>query len=235
MTHTFVEKFIVNQEVHSWLQPMRIVYIPGVAPSKLADSTAREILKHFQRQGHQVQELPDSNTTILLTTAPYGEPLSWRNSLQLVARARYRLDHNPLVFTLVHIQPDELSRMLTHFERALAKDSIDRTDFDFPGLAQNSARVLYEQGRRGGPILALERLVQAQSMCLNILLLVGGKEPIGVYHFDLVGAYPYSRADDDELFYRDIVLRMTTRASAHEINAHISQGDPLPKAEWERL
>jgi hypothetical protein len=235
MTHTTSEEYNFNQEVHPWLQHMSVVYIPGLAPSTLADKTARNILEHFHRLGNKVQNSPDNNTSILLTTAPYGEPLSWRDSLQLVARGRYKLDYTPIVFTLVHIQSDELARMLAHFERALEKKTLDAADFDFPGLAENAHQVLYEQGRRGGPILALERLLQAQAKCLNLLLLVGDEKPEGVYHFDLVGAYPYSGAKDEELFYRDIVLRMATRVSANEITTHVPQGEPIPKAEWDLL
>ncbi len=235
MTHITSEKDIPNQQVHEWLQKMSIVYVPGALPSPLAEAAARNILLQFSQEGHKVQNSPDSGTSILLTTAPYGKPLSWRNSLQLLARSRYKLEHTPTVFTLIHIQPDELSQVLAHFEGALAKDPPARDDFDFLGLAQNAYHVLYEQGRRGGPILALERVLQAQAMCLNILLLVGDDKPEGVYHFDLVGAYPYSRAGEGPGFYRDIVLRMATRVSAHEITEHIPLGEPLEKGIWESL
>ncbi len=235
MTQTPLEKDIPKPQVHTWLQKMSVVYIPGPSPSSLAEATAQNILKQFRLQGHDVQDTPDSDTSILLTTAPYGKPLSWRNSLQLLARSRYKLDHSPAVFTLIHIQPEELSQIQAHFKRALEKEPPERGDFDFPGLAQNAYHVLYEQGRRGGPILALERVLQAQAMCLNILLLVGDDKPEGVYHFDLVGAYPYSRAHDEPEFYRDIILRMATRVSAHEITDHIPQGEPLPKAVWDSL
>ena len=235
MTNMLSDPEIHKQAIHTWLQKMSVVYIPGPSPGPLAEATAKNILEQFRLQGHKVQDTPDNGTSILLTTAPYGKPLSWRDSLQLLARSRYKLEHTPAVFTLIHIQPEELSKVLAHFERALEKETPARGDFDFPGLAQNAYHVLYEQGRRGGPILALERVLQAQAMCLNILLLVGEKEPEGIYHFDLVGGYPYSHAHDEPEFYRDIVLRMATRVSAHEITEHIPLGEPLPKAVWDSL
>ena len=86
--------------------------------------------------------------------------------------------------------------MLETFEKVLAKKELNPGDYDFPGLAPSAYEVLYEQGKRGGPILAMERLLQAQSKSIEILLLVGDERPDKIYHFNLVGAYPQSRSDD---------------------------------------
>lgn len=230
-----LEQKLHNQHVHTWLQQVQICYIPGDTPSVLADKVVAGIQEQFRLLGHIVQDQPENSTDVLLTTAPFGKPLSWRNSLQLLARARYGLEHTPTVFTLVHVQPEELSQMLSYLERALSKEQPDPRDYELPGLAPNAYRVLHEQGRRGGPILALERLLQAQAMCLNLLLLVGDEKPMGVYHFDLVGAYPYSSAHDESLFYNDIVLRMVTRVSTHEITEHQPIGEPIPRHIWASL
>ena len=58
----------------------------------------------------------------------------------------------------------------------------DSADFDFPGLAPQAYRVLYEQGSRGGPIMALERLVQAQSKSIRVILVIGNEKPLYAYH-----------------------------------------------------
>jgi len=94
--------------------------------------------------------------------------------------------------------------------------------------------VLIEQGLRGGPILALERVVQAQAKGLHILLVVGDDSPDEVYHFDLVGAYPRSYADDP-LFYDDIVLRTVTTVSTHEVTDHQVVGELIPYDVWQSL
>jgi hypothetical protein len=137
---------------------------------------------------------------------------------------------------MLHIEPDEFQRLLDHFQVALAKDPPEPADFDFPGLAPTAYHTLVEQGRRGGPILALERLLQAQAKCIRILLLVGDKRPQAVYHFDLVGAYPRSEADDDlSAFYDDIVLRIVTTVCTDEVTRHQEVDDPVPQAIWQSL
>ena len=52
-----------------------------------------------------------------------------------------------------------------------------RRDFEYPGLAPSAYRTLVEQGRRGGPVLAAQRLLQAQAICLRILLVIGDEQP----------------------------------------------------------
>jgi hypothetical protein len=137
------------------------------------------------------------------------------------------------VFTLIHVAPDELESQLAYFQRALEKDEADPSDYNFLGLASEAYKVLHEQGRRGGPILVLERLLQAQSKCINLLLLVGDKEINTVYHFDLVGAYPATVVKDPGAFFQEIVLRMVTRVSTHEVTDHITIGEPISRQVWE--
>ena len=57
------------------------------------------------------------------------------------------------------------------------------------------------------------RMIQAQSKCLRVLLVVGDDQPERLYHFDLVVAYPISDASDPTAFYEDIVLRIATTES----------------------
>jgi hypothetical protein len=136
------------------------------------------------------------------------------------------------VFTLIHITLDELKNQLDYFRRALDKEKPDPSDYNFPGLASEAYKVLYEQGRRGGPILAFERLLQGQSKCINVLLLVGDKEIDEVYHFDLVGAHPATLAKDKPGFFQDIVLRMVTRVSTREVTDHLVVGEPISREAW---
>ncbi len=224
-----------DEHIHAWLQPAHLFYTPGQGNGPLTKQVVENLLDEFRREGHIVQNRPDNDTNILLSTAAYGEAVSWRKSLGLISRTLYNLRRSPAFFSVLNIHPDELKKMLAHFEQALAKDPIDLEDFEFPGLAKSAYHVMYEQGKRGGPILALERLLQAQAKCVNILLLVGDDHPEGVYHFDLVGGNPYSDASDREAFYRDIVLRMVTRVSTHEITDHQPAGEPISKAVWNSL
>lgn len=235
MSHRHSPLTLQDQQVHAWLQQVRIAFVPGEENGPMAKQVIEGMLNEFRRLGHSVHDRPDNNTNILLTTAVYGKAIPWRKSLGLTCRVLYNMERTPTFFTLIHIHPDELEKILAHFEKALAKDPIDLKDFEFPGLAESAYHVLYEQGKRGGPILALERLLQAQAKSLNVLLLVGDELAEGIYHFDLVGAYPYSDARDPEAFYRDIVLRMVTRVSTHEVTDHTPTDDPVSEAVWKSL
>lgn len=219
---------------HSWLKQLRVVYEPG-ATTPLLDEFAENLLAHFQKHGHTVLNDPRDNPDVLLTTAVYGKPVNWRRSLFLTARQRYNLDENPTVFTMIHMTPEKLEQVLAHFGRALEKEPPDPSDFSFPGLTSQAYRTLYEQGRRGGPILSLERLLQSQAMCVRVILVVGNRHPIEAYTFDLVGAHPRSQAVEGPHFYDDLMLRIATAVSTHEITDHEEVGEPLSKAEWESL
>jgi hypothetical protein len=219
---------------HPWLQQVGVALVHGPT-TPLLERVAEGLLRRFGEQGHRVQETPTDDTQILLTTAVAGEPLGWRDALLLSVRRRFGLSHAPAVYTLVHMPVARFRKLLAHFRAALAKDPPDLADFAFPGLAPRAHRVLIEQGHRGGPILSLERLVQAQAKGLRVLLLVGDERPLAAYHFDLVGAYPCTPADDPDFFYDDIVLRFVTTVSTREVTAHEVVGEPIPRALWDGL
>ncbi len=193
------------------------------------------IMHRFRLHGHEVQEAPDDQTDAILTTAPFGEPLRWRQALLFTARRRFKLSRLPTLYTLLHTTPARFRQLLDHFAAALSKSPPDPADYAFPDLAPEAYRVLYEQGNRGGPILALERLLQAQSKCIRLILIVGEERPLAAYHFDLVGAYPHSDGTDLEAFYDDIVLRIATTVNARQVTDHEVVGEPIPAAQWRRL
>jgi len=221
--------------VHDWLRRLHVTFVPGHL-TPLLEQAAAGILQQFADLGHAVQDGPDNNTDLILTTAPYGEPLNWRQGLMFTARHRFKLDHAPAVVSLVHVRPAELAALVSHFEAALRKPAPDPADFQFPGLAPTAHRVLYEQGHRGGPMLAIQRMVQGQAKSLRVLLVVGDDRPELVYHFDLVGAYPTSRANGEpQAMFEDIALRLATCFSSVDINHHQAVGDPLPHGVWASL
>lgn len=221
--------------MHSWLRKIHVAFVPGSTKILMLEDVANNLLRHFRLLGHQVQTTPDDYTDVILTTAPFGEPLNWRRSLLFTARRRFGLSHQPTLYTLVQVSPQRFKHMLDHFRVALAKEPQDPEDFSFPGLAPRAHRVLIEQGLRGGPILALERMVQTQAKGIRIVLVVGDDYPIAAYHFDLVGAYPRSSAEDMESFYEDIVLRTVTTVSTREVTQHEVVGEPIPRALWDSL
>jgi len=211
-----------------------VAFVPGET-TPLLKEVAEGLLHHFRLAGHRTLLTPDDRTDIILTTARFGEPVGWRKAPLLCARRRYGLSRSPDSYTMVQISLAQLQASIAHFRSALEKQSPDPRDYTFPGLAPQAYRVLYEQGRRGGPILSLLRLVQAQIKGFRVLMVVGEDHPLEVYHFDLVGAHPRTDAHDLDAFYEDIVLRMVTTASTSSVNQHQVVGEPISSALWQRL
>jgi hypothetical protein len=224
----------VTHPTHPWLRQICVAFVPGRGTG-LLDGVVDDLLSSFRHLGHKVQTTPDQRTDVVFTTARFGEVISWRKALLFTARRRFDLSRTPNVYTLMHAAPAQFQSLLDRFRTILAKEPPDPADYVFPGLASQAYRVLFEQGRRGGPILALERLVQAQSKSIHIILFVGDARSLVAYHFDLVGAHPRSEAEDPASFYQDIVMRVATTVSTTEVNQHQAVGDPVPRSLWQRL
>jgi hypothetical protein len=229
-----VHPYLPARDVHSWLQKINLTFVPGPTTPLLA-KVAVDLEAAFRKMGHTVQEAPDANTDLILTTAPFGKAINWREALLFTGRRRYKLEHTPTIITLIHARPTEFQERLDYFAAALRKDPLDPADFSFPDLAPSAHRTLIEQGMRGGPILSLERLLQSQSKSIRILLVVGADRPQAAYHFDLVGAFPRTVADGGDAFYEDIVLRITTVLSTGEVTQHQAVGEPVPYPAWSSL
>ncbi|MEA3338188.1 MAG: hypothetical protein U9R25_20055 [Chloroflexota bacterium] len=223
-----------GKPVHPWLRQLQVAYVPG-SGDELSIAAVEGMLNEFQAQGHKLQSKPDRNTSLLLTTVPFGKVVNWRRCLTVTARVKYRLTQNPTIITVIHATEDQFSTLLAQLDEAIAKQPVDPADFQFPGLASTAWQVLLEQGQRGGPILALERVVQAQAKGIRVILVVGDERPRTAYHFDLVGAHPQSMADDPDRFYEDIVLRVVTSLSSLAINKHQVVGEPLSQKTWLEL
>jgi hypothetical protein len=224
---TFQEMRINSQRVHPWLHKIRVSFVPGDSITSLAYEVVDNVMYQFTQLGHTVQYTPVDSTDIIITTAPFGEPLSYRKSLTSISRIKFKLTHSPSIFTLVHIRPEEFDRLIGQLEKGLAKDKPNPADFSFPGLVPEAYQSLFKEGKRGGPLMALGRVIQAQAKCIHILLLVGDDEPQRIYYFDQVGEYPHSEASDRRAFYQDVVLRMVTTVSTHEINDHEVVGETI--------
>ena len=224
----------VTSPVHPWLHEIGVSFVPGPRVP-LLEEVADGLLNHFRFLGHRVQDVPNEHTDVILTTAHFGDPLDWRESLIFTTRRRFDLDHAPTIYTLMHMTPAGFQGLLSHFQTVLEKEPPGPAGYDFPGLAPEAYQVLFEQGRRGGPILALERLVQGQTKSIHVLLVVGDDRPLAVYHFDLVGAYPRTEAENLDLFYQDIVLRIVTTVSTSEVTEHEVVGETIPHDLWQRL
>ena len=228
-----LEEIQIAKKAHPWLGKIQISPVLS-CESPLLNQVVDNLLEHFHHQGHKIQSVPDNHTDVLLTSALFCEPLDWREALFFSVRRRFNLTHTPTIVTLLHATPERFQAMMDHFKLALEHDPIDPEDFSFPGLAPQAHHVLIEQGQRGGPILALERLVQAQTKSINVLLVIGNEEPEEVYLFNLVGAHPCIPTDDMEVFYDDIVLRMVTLVSTHEVTSHKVIDGLIVRSKWKK-
>jgi hypothetical protein len=217
---------------HSWLRQITVAYVPGPSTG-LSDQVASALVGHFQQEGHHTPAVPAPETDVILTTARLGEPLGWRDSLMFTARRRYRLKHVPTVFTVVHATPSRFHEWMGQVEALLERGPDIPPPFE--GVPETASHTLHLQGKRGGPILYLERILQIQTKCIRVLLVVGEEKPHYAFLFDLVGAHPQIPFEDPQSFYKDIATRILTAASTREITNHRVVEPPIPRQEWEAL
>lgn len=225
------------ERVHGWLKTTQVSFVPAAgAEDPLLQTVLAQLQGRFAALGHYVQDRPNAQTTLFVTTARYGEPVNWRESVMLTGRRRFGLNHTPLTYTILRVTPAQLQERLDYFERVLAKATSDAADFAFPGLAETAYRTLIEQGRRGGPIMSFIRLMQAQAKCIRLVIVVGDDAVESAYYFDLVGGYPHVIAGADlTAFYDDMVRRIVTSVSTGEVTQHAVTEPIVTQAEWQRL
>lgn len=216
---------------HEWLRPMRVAFVTGVGTGGLAGVLAG-LTAALKKAGHELQAEPKDDTDLILTTAAWGKPVPWRQSLLFSARRRFGLTRAPTVVTLLQATAEQLQDRLEELAAALSQPLPSAKDFVYPGLTERAHRVLREQGQRGGPILALVRLVQSQALSIRDVLIIGRDRPEAAYYFDLVGAYPRVECGQAEAFFDDMVLRLATAVSTQEVVEHEFVLPEVPAATW---
>src|SRR5687767_1745529 len=217
---------------HSWLKQLTISYVPGPS-TELSDQVASGLIRHFNEEGHATPAQPSPKTDVILTTARLGEPLGWREALMFTARRRFGLKHVPTVFTVVHATLRQFSEWMAKVEEVL-KEGAEATP-PFEGVPASASRTLLAQGKRGGAIMYLLRIIQIQTKSIRVLLVVGEEQPQSAFLFDLVGAHPQIHFNDPQAFYKDIATRILTAASTSEITNHETVEPPITREEWENL
>jgi len=228
------EALVSTNPTHAWLKTIEASFVPGPM-SAMLEELVDGILNRFRDLGHKVVDTPTDNTKVLFTTAPFGEPLPWRQSLFFTARHRFGLKKSPVLYTIIQITPKEFDKWISKFRNALAQNPADEKEFQLEGLSLTAPRVLIDQGARGGPILSMSRMLQAQAKSIRVLLAVGDDHPERVYHFDLVGAYPVSINTDPTAFYSDIALRIVTTESTKEVTNHQIVEPIVERDVWQGL
>lgn len=223
---------LVHTPIHSWLKQLSLSYVPGPSTG-LADRVASELMDYFHHEGHITENTPSAETNVILTTARLGEPLGWREALMFTARRRYKLKHVPTVFTIVHALPEQFREWVAKTEDALKAGP--ETAPEFAGIPETARRTLSQQGKRGGTIMYLLRVIQIQTKSIRVLLVIGEDEPGSAFLFDLVGAHPQIKFEEAHSFYKDIATRIMTAASTKEITKHQAIEPAIKQEEWSNL
>ncbi len=223
---------LVSNPTHSWLKQLCVAYISGPSTS-LANDVASELINYFHHEGHVAQKNPSSETNVILTTAKLGEPLGWREAVMFTARRRYNLKHVPTVFTIVHALPEQFNEMMVKIDQILKSHQENGTRF--AGVPATAYKTLYQQGKRGGVIMYLLRILQIQTKSVRVLLVIGKDGPESAFLFDMVGAHPQIKFEDSHAFYKDIATRIMTAASTEEITKHRAVEPKIKHEEWNNL
>jgi hypothetical protein len=105
----------------------------------------------------------------------------------------------------------------------------------FAGVPKTASRTLYQQGKRGGAIMYLLRIIQIQTKSIRVLLVIGKDQPESAFLFDMVGAHPQIKFEEARAFYKDIATRIMTAASTEEITNHQAVEPKITPEEWNSL
>ncbi|PTQ51602.1 MAG: hypothetical protein BLITH_1240 [Brockia lithotrophica] len=229
--------------IHPWVRPVRASWVDAPYATPLIRRFREALRTALLREGHHLLARPEDGVELLLTPAPLFEPLRWRDALLFTARRRFGLSKTPTIVSVIHAPTAAWEKALDGARAFLADPERFRGEnFPYAGMAESAWEALLNQGRRGGPVLLLERVLQAQSKSIRVLLLVGDDALEEAYLFDLVGAYPRLRppaeASPEErefLVAANVVRRLATVVSTREITAHETVAEPLPWEVWQRL
>lgn len=89
---------------HSWLRKLALAWVPGRDVTPLTTQTAKKLAACFESHGHLIEDTPSENTDVILTSAPSGQDLAWREALLFMSRRRFGIKGKaPTIYTLVHL------------------------------------------------------------------------------------------------------------------------------------
>ncbi len=98
MESTIVRETSVRQR-HDWLRRISVAFIPGPNNDSLNGIMDPQLAK-LETLGHTVLDQLHGQIDLLLTSARFGKPVSWRQELMFSARRRFGLERAPTVVTL---------------------------------------------------------------------------------------------------------------------------------------
>ena len=190
-------------ELHPWAHPITLAYIPAFR-DHLIDAAIPEMLEWLRANGTTVQDTPTNDTDLIITTARFTDPVKRDDALLFHGKRKYGLSRRPQVLTVVSMTEAEYAELVQHFA-ALAENSAEALSLKYQGLGPQAIEVLLEQAQRGGPEVALGRLLQGQNKSIRVMALIGDNagKPVRAIHYDLAGAHPTTDARDLAYFAED--------------------------------
>ena len=221
--------------LHPWVHPFSLAFVPG--PSSPAIEQVRRVLFGWlERAGCTITTEPNNSTELIVTTNVFGRTVHRDDSLFFHAKRRYRLSQRPTILTIVDIPEAEYQSWVTHFEELVKLPEEAALTEQYAGLGPQAVEVIAAQARRGGPELAIGRLIQGQVLSIRVMALrTENGRPYRAMHFDLAGARPVSDATDLDAFAEDVGSRWLAAVCATEVNHHSFSEQALPGDIWTGL
>ena len=212
--------------LHAWTRPITIAFLPRRRTPGL--NLALEALFDWLRAaGCVIQDQPDNNTNLILTTGVYGEWVGRDESLLFHAKRLYRLGRRPTILTMVDVPEAEFQTQLEHFRTLGRLPEAEAAQVQYAGLGPQAAEVIAHQARRGGPELAIGRYLQTRFISIRVMALrTVNDRPYRAVHYDLAGARPVSDATNLEDFAAEVGARLLAAVCATEVNHHAYAPDP---------
>ena len=221
--------------LHPWTHPISLAYLPGASTPALEQAAGR-LIEWLRRAGCTISAEPNNNTDLIIATTRFGEVVDREQSLLFHAKRRFRLNRRPQVLTVVDIPEHEYQSWIAHFALLAQQPESAPLTAEYPGLGPRAIEVIAHQARRGGPELAMSRLLQAQLLSTRVLALrtLNGA-PYRAIHFDLAGARPVTDATYLAAFAIDAGPRVLAATCASEVNQHTYLERPVPAEVWAAL
>lgn len=223
-------------ELHAWVHPITLAYLPARLNPAL-EQILNTLLDWFRENDCVVQSEPSNQTDLMLTTAEADQPVDRNEALLFNAKRRFGLSRRPQVLTAAAISQARRQAWLDHFAALAKQPESEAQEHRYPGLGPQAVEVLLEQARRGGPEVALGRLLQGQVKSHRVMAVVHDDDhrPLFTVHYDLAGAHPTTDAADPRRFAEEAGRRIMTMLCTDEVANHTLLPDALPREVWDRL
>jgi hypothetical protein len=225
MTNPQTIDLSVNRHVHNWLRKTTIAFHPGPS-TPLLENVASGLLEEFRLMGHTVQDAPSGKVDVILTTASLNRPVPWREALMFRSRRLFCLDTNPTVFTLIHARREELEQLLYHLGKAAAKPQADPAVTTSRGWRRGPMRPYTNRGGEKGH--SSPGPLAAGAIDEHPYHPAGwGKMSPTRLTPSIWWGHPQTICTNLKAFYSELVLRILTAVSTHEITEHRLVDDPI--------